>query len=70
MERSRFKVCFMEPVVLRFGNPMTEDIVAEIISRELVKEGVNSVQAFRIGTNIAKLLEAVNGRYSSTDRHV
>jgi hypothetical protein len=49
---------------------MNGEIVAEIIARELVKEGVNPVQAARIGRNIAVLLEAINGRYAPTDRHI
>lgn len=47
---------------------ITSEITAEIIARELTKEGVNHVQAFRIAKNIVQLLEAIDGRYSSTDR--
>lgn len=49
---------------------MTEEITAEIIARELEKEGVNSVQAHRIGKNIAKVLGALRGKYAVTDRHI
>jgi hypothetical protein len=42
-------------------------IIAEIVKRELAKEGVGEIQALRIGKLIAKALEIRHGRHAVTD---
>lgn len=62
----------MERVDHRSGKMGDADtiIVIGVVVRELEKEGVNPIQAMRIGKTVAKALEALRGISSSTDRHI
>jgi len=46
---------------------LPREIVASIVARELEKEGVNPIQALRIGGAIAKVLGAMDGSHTVTD---
>lgn len=47
-----------------------EIIIIGVVARELEKEGVNPIQAMRIGKAVARALEALHAGNSATDRHI
>jgi len=51
---------------------MTADevIIIGVVARELEKEGVNPIQAMRIGKVVAKALEALHATDTPADRHI
>lgn len=45
-------------------------VIIGVVARELEKEGVNPIQAARIGKAVATLLEALHGSNTVADRHI
>lgn len=49
---------------------LEEAVIIEVVAEELRKEGVGLIQSERIGKVVAKVLLQLNGRYTTTDRHI